>query len=125
MHNPAHVQSLIDAMLKKTLYVVLRAPADTSRLSELLEVHFDWAIRCEKAGQLFASGPFVDESAPPGSLGGLSIVRADTVQEAQDIIQGDPLIKNGVYTATIRKWIVMEGGFQVSVQFSDQTYSLQ
>lgn len=125
MSTPSQAQSLMQGMLKKPLYVVLRIPVDLSRINELLPAHLEWTVQCEKRGELFASGPFVQDGAAPGTAGGMSIVRADSVAEVQRILSGDPFIQQGVFTVDIKKWLLMEGGFTVSVRFSDQSYLLR
>lgn len=125
MNTPSQAQALMQGMIKKPLYVVLRIPVDMSRLNQLLPAHLEWAVQCEKRGELFASGPFMQEGTAPGSQGGMSIVRADSVEEVQRILSGDPFIQQGVFTVDIKKWMLMEGGFTVSVRFSDQSYLLR
>ena len=117
-------QDLQRAMLNKTLYVALRHPGDASRVPELLEAHLSWMVAAERRGELFASGPFVADGAPPGSLGGMSIVRASSVEDAREMLSHDPFVKEGVVTLEIRKWLLMEGGLTVTVRFSDQTSRL-
>jgi len=125
MAIPTSAQALMQGMLKKPLYVVLRRPVDLSRLNELLPSHLEWAIQSEKRGELFASGPFMQDDGVPGAGGGMSIFRADSVAEVERILSGDPFIQQGVYAVDIKKWVLMEGGFTVSVRFSDQTYLLR
>lgn len=112
---------MLRAMLNKPLYVALRQPADLSHVNELLEEHLRWAVSSEQRGELFASGPFVADGIPPGTLGGLSILRADSIAEARQILEGDPFIRNGVFTVDLRKWMVMEGGLSLTVRFSDRS----
>ncbi len=107
-------------MLNKTLYVAIRSPLNVERLDELLSAHLTWAIATEKAGQLFASGPFVDLTAAPGMAGGMSIVRAGSKDEAISILNTDPFVAEGVFSIEVRKWMLMEGLLTVSVSFSDQ-----
>ena len=114
----------LQAMLNKPLYVALRTPVNTARMGELLEAHLEWAIAAEQRGELFASGPFVADGAEPGSLGGLSIVRASTEDEARRILAGDPFVEHGVIAIELRRWLLMEGGFTVNVRFSDQSSRL-
>ncbi|WP_397475225.1 YciI family protein [Pusillimonas sp.] len=125
MTTPTQAQALMQGMLKKPLYVVLRTPVDLTRINELLPAHLEWAVQCEKRGELFASGPFVNEGGAPGADGGMSIFRADSVAEVERILAGDPFIQQGVFSAAIKKWVLMEGGFTVSVRFSDQSYLLR
>jgi len=115
---------LLRAMLNKPLYVALRKPGELARMPELLEAHLHWMIAAERRGELFASGPFTDDESAPGSLGGLSIVRAASASHAKDILSCDPFVKEGVVTIDIKKWLLMEGGFSVSVRLSDQTARL-
>jgi len=125
MNSPSQAQALMQGMLKKPLYVVLRTPVDLSRINELLPAHLEWAVQCEKRGELFASGPFVQEGGAPGTAGGMSIFRADSVAEVERILSGDPFIQQGVYAADIKKWLLMEGGVTVTFRFSDQSYLLR
>jgi uncharacterized protein YciI len=117
-------QQLLQAMLNKPLYVVLRTPSNTARMQELLEPHLRWAIAAERRGELFASGPFVAEGMPAGMLGGMSIVRASSEGEAREILGGDPFIAQGVFSIEVRRWMLMEGGFSLTVRFSDQSIRL-
>lgn len=125
MTTSTQTQALMQAMLKKPLYVVLRTPVDLSRINELLPAHLEWAVQCEKRGELFASGPFVKEDGAPGTEGGMSIFRADSSAEVERILSGDPFIQQGVFSVVVRKWVLMEGGFTLSVRFSDQSYLLR
>lgn len=118
-------RSLLEKMLQKPLYVALRTPNDLSRFNELLEPHLQWAIAAEARGELFASGPFVAPDSVPGALGGMSIVRAASLEEAQKILSEDPFVKQQVYIPSIKKWLLMEGGFNVTVRFSDQSFLLR
>lgn len=118
-------QALMQAMLKKKFYVALRKPVDLSRLNELLPAHLEWAIQAEKRGELFASGPFIQEGSTPGTQGSMSIFRADSVEAVERIVAQDPLIAQGVFVADIKQWMLMEGGFSLNIRFSDQAYLLR
>jgi len=117
-------QELLRAMLNKPLYVALRKPGDLARMPELLEAHLHWMIAAERRGELFASGPFTDDTSAPGSLGGLSIVRAASAAHARELLSCDPFVKEGVVTIEVKKWLLMEGGFSVVVRLSDQSTRL-
>ena len=117
-------QAQLAQMLNKPLYVALSEPKDLNRMHELLSAHLAWAVGSERRGEIFASGPFVAEGCPPGTQGGMTIVRAGSYEEAHRILSFDPFVKEGVVTFTLRKWILMEGGFSVTVRFSDQSSRL-
>lgn len=118
-------KGLMQKMLQKPLYVALRMPNDLSRFSEFLEAHLEWAIASEKRGELFASGPFVEEGGVPGAAGGMSILRASSVDEVMRLLEEDPFIRERVYIPFIKRWVLMEGGMTVTVRFSDQSYLLR
>lgn len=125
MSLPANAQAMMVKMLGKPLFVALRIPADLSGFSENLADHLKWATQCEQRGELFASGPFVAAGGVPGALGGMSIFRASSEAQVRKILADDPFIRHGVYTAEIKKWVLMEGGMTLSVRFSDQSYLLR
>ncbi|MBC7204002.1 MAG: hypothetical protein H5U29_10885, partial [Pusillimonas sp.] len=108
---------LLEDMLNKSLFVAVRKPADLSRFASLLEAHLKWAVQAEKRGELFASGPFVQEGGVPGAAGGMSILRAVSEDEAKAILSNDPFIKEGVYKVEVKKWLLMEGGLSVTLHF--------
>ncbi|MFJ3681363.1 YciI family protein [Pseudomonas sp. NPDC090208] len=117
-------KALLAGMLNKPLYAAFRTPRDLSQMHDLLGAHLQWAIDAERRGELFASGPFVSDHAAPGELGGMSILRAADMAEAERLMQADPFIANGVFNVEIRKWMLMEGGLTVHVTFSDKRASL-
>ena len=120
-----NARSLLQKMLQKPLYVALRVPNDLARFGELLEAHLQWAIEADRRGELFASGPFVKEDGLPGALGGMSVLRAATMEDAERILANDPFIREKVYTPIINKWLMMEGEMTVTLRFSDRSYSLK
>jgi uncharacterized protein YciI len=120
----ASAQELMRAMLNKPFYVALREPVDLARMPQLLEAHLRWMVAAERRGEVFASGPFASDLDPSGALGGMTIVRAYSAEEANEILGGDPFVKEGVVQVQIRKWLLMEGGFSITVRLSDQSARL-
>jgi uncharacterized protein YciI len=120
----AEPHQLLAAMLNKPMFVALREPRDLRKIQALLPAHLEWAIQAERRGELFASGPFAAEGCPPGAAGGMTIIRAGSYAEAEAILAKDPFVREGVVNVTLRKWVVMEGGFTVTVRFSDQSAQL-
>lgn len=49
-------------------------------------------------GRSFAAGPFLT------SLGGMAIIRAADLKEAQAVLAADPAIRNGVFVGAIEAW---------------------
>lgn len=119
--SDAELTQRLAAMLNKPLFVAFRETKDAARMAELLPQHLDWAVAAERRGQLFASGPFAVSEGAPGSAGGMTILRAGSQEEAEAILAEDPFIREKAVVATVRKWIVMEGGLTVTIRFSGQT----
>lgn len=119
------IQGLTAPMLKRVLYVVLNTPVKPmSELMPFLPEHLRYMIDLEKRGLLFASGPFLaGEDLLPGA--GMTILRAGSLEEAQELAGEDPFYKNGLRTFEVRSWQLNEGSFTVTVNYSDQSYRVE
>ena len=85
--------------------------------------HVDYHA-AEQRRQPVASAPFVADGVPAGALGGMSIVRAASEDEARSILARDPFVAEGAVAIELRRWMLMEGGFTVTVRLSDQSSRL-
>ena len=63
-----------------------------------LREHAAYHDRLVREGRGFAGGGYV------GMDGGMAIVRAADLAEAQAILAADPAVVNGVFAAEIRQW---------------------
>jgi uncharacterized protein len=111
-------------MLRKKFYVILsQAHAAPEAFAPHLPAHLEYMIALEKDGSLFASGPFTE---PDGTQrgNGMNIVRAESADHARRLAEADPFFTAGLRTYEVREWTVMEGRIGLTVNFSDQTYSL-
>jgi uncharacterized protein YciI len=119
------IKALTERMLRKTLYVVLSIPLEggADKLPAHLPEHLEYMIANEKKGLVFASGPLAEPDGTQRGRG-LTILRAASAEEARQIAEQDPFVRNGVRSFEIREWTVMEGSFGVSVNFSDQSVSI-
>jgi len=63
-----------------------------------LRDHAAYHARLLREGRGFAGGGYVGED------GGLAIVRAADLAEAQAMLAADPAIRNGVFVAELRQW---------------------
>lgn len=118
------IRQLTQRMLRKKLYVVLsKGNATPEQIGGLLPQHLEYMIGLEKKGVLFASGPLgAAAGAPAGD--GLTILRADSADDARRIASEDPFVANKLRTFEIREWTVMEGSFGVTINFSDQSLDI-
>lgn len=119
------IRKLQEPMLKKHLYVVFSTLVrPMEEMVSLLPDHLDYMIGLEKRGVVFASGPFLGEDGGvPGR--GMTILRAESKEEAEVLAQGDPLYKAGIRTYEVEAWQIMEGNFTVRVNYSDGTYEIE
>jgi uncharacterized protein len=118
------VGEITGRMLRKKFYVILSTVhVAPEALTPHLVAHLEYMIGLEKDGRLFASGPFAEED---GSVrgNGMSIVRAESIDEARTLAKGDPFFVAGLRTFEVREWTVMEGSLGLTVHLSDQTVAL-
>ena len=72
---------------------------DKAKIGEIRPTHRLYLTSLKEKGQLAASGPFTDDS------GALIIYEAATKEDAEQLLQGDPFCKNGVFVKwQIRPW---------------------
>jgi hypothetical protein len=75
---------------------------DQSKIVAIRPTHREYLTGLLKAGKLVAAGPFTDDS------GALIIYEADTVEQAEEFIKGDPFCTGGVFLKwEIRPWRVV------------------
>lgn len=110
------IAELTKGMLKLKLFVIFSQGKGLD-VTPYLADHLEYMIALERQGKLFASGPLGD----PSKADGMTIVRAATEEEAQQMALRDPFVVNGIRTFRIVPWTVMEGSLSVTVNFSDQT----
>lgn len=76
---------------------IIEYGADKDRLSTTHAAHRTYLRTFLENGQLRAAGPFVEDA------GALWVLDAGSVEEAEGIVRGDPLVEAGVITSwTIR-----------------------
>ncbi|WP_439672388.1 YCII-related domain-containing protein [Cupriavidus necator] len=113
------ISSLLRGMLNKPLYVALRRARDLPRMADVLQRHLEWVVLAEQRGEIFLSGPFTD-GGEPGAGGGMTILRASSLAAAQQVIDADPFIAEGIFEAEVRPWLLMEGSLTFNLTLSDQ-----
>ena len=72
---------------------------DKNKVNEVRPAHRQYLTSLKENGQLAASGPFMDDS------GALIIYEANSREEAEKLLQGDPFNKNGIFLKyQLRPW---------------------
>lgn len=116
----ALVKQLTAKMLAKKFFIILWKAHDRPDLiKQLLPDHLKFLIALEKQGRVFGSGPLTGEGTRPGD--GLTILRADSAEEAREIAAQDPFVVAGARSFDVREWTLMEGSVNLRFDFSDQT----
>ena len=107
------------------LYVVQSRPTDDGPpVPEVLPDHLAYQREMEAAGKLAFAGPLSDESGELMEGEGLIIYRAGSLEEARNMAEDDPMHKTGTRSFTIRRWLVNEGSFSLTVGLSTKSVSL-
>jgi uncharacterized protein YciI len=118
------IRQLTHRMLRKKLYVVLsNGGATADQIGAVLPQHLEYMIGLEKNGVLFASGPLTAAAGKPAG-DGLTILRAESIEDARMIAATDPFVVNKLRTFEVREWTVMEGSLGLKVNFSDQSLEI-
>jgi uncharacterized protein len=106
--------------LAKLLYIITSTTIkDLESVNQFLPAHLDYLHSLEKKGILFGAGPLFSEDGEYFAGNGMIIVRANSVGEAQQIADDDPLHQNQVRKYQINPWLLNEGSIKISVSYSD------
>lgn len=101
------------------LYVVESTPEQgPDALKETLGDHLAYQRTMEDAGKLAFAGPLSDPTGEHMQGNGMIVYRASSLDEARSLAENDPMHAKGVRSFTIRKWLINEGSFTVTVGLS-------
>ncbi len=115
-------QALKHKMWGRDYYVMSRTIKDPSVIPGIIPRHLQWLVGLEKRNLVFASGPLFDTSGK--QTGGMTVFRTETLQETEKLAADDPLVSSGAMDFEIQRWQINEGRINVSVDFSDQTFTV-
>ncbi|WP_299351545.1 YciI family protein [uncultured Shimia sp.] len=80
--------------------------------------HLAYQAELERSGQLAFAGPMSDETGAHMQGVGLIIYRADSLEAARKLADDDPMHKSGARSYVLRRWLINEGSFTLSVGLS-------
>ena len=107
------------------LYVAQSTPVKgPDALRAVLPDHLAYISQLERDGVLMFAGPLSDETGTQMQGMGMLVLRANSFEEAQTLAANDPMHLTGTRTFTLRKWLINEGGFTMSVTLSGQSVSV-
>ena len=104
------------------LFAVESTPiASPDALKSVLPQHLDYQRKLEAEGKLFLAGPMSDDTGTLMEGTGLIIYRCESLEEAVDLANNDPMHAMKVRSFRIRRWLVNEGSPRISTALSSQS----
>jgi uncharacterized protein YciI len=119
---PQEVAALKDKMWQKSYYIMTRSVRDPLKIKAVLLAHYQWMIQMEKEDLVFASGPLFKQDGSQGV--GMTVWRVGSFEQAERLAAQDPFVSSGGVDYEIQRWQINEGRVNISVDFSDQTYTV-
>ncbi|WP_412551822.1 YciI family protein [Shimia sp. MIT910701] len=108
------------------LFIVESTPsADGPPVPDVLPDHLAYQWDMEIAGNLAFAGPLSDLSGDLMEGTGMLVYRAESLDEARAMADGDPMHKTGARTYTLRRWLINEGSLSLSVGLSTKSVTLR
>jgi len=119
-----NLAAMLARSAKLKLFVMLRRTEKPALIPEFLAAHLRWMIEREREGVVFLSGPVVHRQGAV-ALDGMTLLRTDTIEQAEGVAQQDPFVLNGAVSFEMREWTAFEGAIRLTVNLSDSTVVLQ
>jgi uncharacterized protein YciI len=118
-------QAKVRGAMALELFVVISTPANsTVHVKEFLTEHLAYQAEMERAGHLACAGPLSDETGTQMEGAGLIIYRADSLHDAKELADADPMHSSGARTYVLRRWLVNEGSGIQGRTLSDEETTL-
>ena len=107
------------------LYAAVTTPVKgPDDVKAVLPDHLAYQAELEGAGALAFAGPMSDETGEHMQGMGLIIYRADSLEDARRLAEGDPMHSSGARTFVLRRWMINEGSLSLSVGLSAKGVTL-
>ncbi len=82
------------------------SPESTPEIDALQEAHLANYRRLAETGKLIVTGPFLDAFAESGEARGMGILRANSYEEARELISTDPMVKVNRLVFELHAWMI-------------------
>ena len=79
-------------------FAAIQSIRDAEKIEANKQDHVDFLERMAAAGKIALRGRFIDGS------GGLTIFRADSLEEARCMAEEDPYVRSGARSLTLHEW---------------------
>ncbi len=96
--NSLIIKILIEEVGIMILYPAILKTIDPKKDEDILQIHLDYLNNLISQGKVFAKGPFTDHS------GGLIIFKVNSLEEARELIENDPVIVNKSREYELKEW---------------------
>ncbi|MCC1494318.1 YciI family protein [Cognatishimia sp. F0-27] len=101
------------------LFVAHSTPAKTPEdVKAALPDHLAYQATLEREGRLAFAGPMSDETGEHMQGVGLIVYRAESLDAARALAEGDPMHSSGARSFVLRRWMINEGSFTLQVGLS-------
>jgi len=108
------------------LFVAHSTPAKgPEAVRAALPDHLAYQAALETAGHLAFAGPLSDETGELMQGVGMIVYRADSLAAARALAAADPMHATGARRFEMRRWLINEGSFTVSVGLSTKGVALR
>jgi uncharacterized protein YciI len=82
------------------------SPDETPEIEALQEAHLANLKRLAEMGKLVINGPLLDSFAISGEIRGIGALKTDSLVEAQELINTDPMVRAGRLIFELHTWMV-------------------
>jgi len=82
------------------------SPDSTLEISALQEAHLANLKRLAEIGNLVINGPLLDSFATSGEIRGIGAPKAKSLEEAQELIGTDPMVRVGRLVFELHTWMI-------------------
>lgn len=111
--NLAHQTAKEMNMAVYYVYLLKKGPAwspdSTPEIDALQEAHLANLDRLGQDGKLVLNGPLLDSFQLSGEIRGIGVLKAASLEEAQEWISTDPMVKVGRLVFELHTWMVRRG----------------
>ena len=111
-YNDEEAHKEAEAMGMMVCYVFLLkkgptwSPDSTPEIDALQEAHLANYRRLAEIGKLVVTGPFLDSFAINGEMRGMGVLKADSYDEAIELISTDPMVKVKRLVFELHTWMI-------------------
>lgn len=85
------------------------SPDETPEVEALQAAHLANLKRLGETGKLVLNGPLLDSFAESGEIRGIGVLKTETMAEARELLDTDPMVKVGRLVYEVHAWMVGKG----------------